>query len=77
MFECFLAAPNSSPANTHSPVDSVDPLRQFDAWEIILYTMTFAFFLEELVKITKVGLSDVTLADLRLCVSATASSASS
>lgn len=55
MFECFLAVPNSSPANTHSPVDSVDPLRQFDAWEIILYTMTFAFFIEELVKVAKVS----------------------
>lgn len=33
----------------------MDPLRQFSVWEIILYTMTFSFFIEEAVKIGKVG----------------------
>lgn len=40
---------------TSSPLDSVDPLREFTAWEIILYVMSFAFFIEETVKVTKVS----------------------
>jgi hypothetical protein len=30
----------------HSPLDAIDPERQFDEWEYVLYIMTLAFLLE-------------------------------
>lgn len=31
---------------TCSPLDAIDPERQFDEWEYVLYIMTLAFLLE-------------------------------
>lgn len=31
---------------TYSPLDAIDPERQFDEWEYVLYIMTLAFLLE-------------------------------
>ncbi|WOO78518.1 Calcium channel YVC1 [Vanrija pseudolonga] len=36
-----------------SPADATDPLHEFDGWEIALYTMAFAFLLQELIKAFK------------------------
>lgn len=32
--------------SVRSPLDLIDSMRQFDGWEVALYTMTFAFFIE-------------------------------
>ncbi|ORX33691.1 calcium activated cation channel [Kockovaella imperatae] len=37
-----------------SPLESLDPEHVFDEWEIVLYTMTLAYLIEELYKLFKV-----------------------
>ncbi|WVF67133.1 hypothetical protein IAT40_001878 [Kwoniella sp. CBS 6097] len=40
--------------SVQSPLDTLDPERNWDAFEIILYLMAFSFFLEEIVKMFKI-----------------------